>query len=70
MEQSKLAITRMARRLRRKVVDMEEYLEENQAQLDPMQRKRVKHMNKEGHEGATRKNKTSMERPQRGRQTQ
>ena len=47
MEQPKLAITRMAKRLRRKVVDMEEYLEENQAPLDPTQRKRIKHMNKD-----------------------
>ncbi len=47
MEQPRLAITRMAGRLRRKVVDMEEYLEENQAPLDPMQCRRVKHMNKD-----------------------
>ena len=33
MEQPKLAITRMATRLRRKVVDMEEYLENHQAPL-------------------------------------
>ena len=50
MEQPKSAITRMAKRLRRKVVDMEEYLEDNQAPLDPTQRKRIKHMNKDMHE--------------------
>ncbi len=47
MEQPKSAITRLAKRLRRKVVDMEEYLEDNQAPLDPTQRKRIKHMNKD-----------------------
>ena len=47
MEQPKLAITRMANRLRRKVVDMEEYLENHQAPLDPTQRKRIIHMNKD-----------------------
>lgn len=35
------------KRLRRKVVNMEEYLEENQAPLDPTQHKRIKHMNKD-----------------------
>jgi hypothetical protein len=35
MEQQKSAITIMAKRLRRKVVDVEEYLEENQAPLNP-----------------------------------
>ena len=33
----KSVITVMAKRLRRKVVDMEEYLEENQAPLDTAQ---------------------------------
>ena len=47
MEQPKSAITRMAKRLRRKVVDVEEYLEDNQAPLDPAQRRRIKHMNNE-----------------------
>ena len=37
----------MANRLRRKVVDMEEYLENHQAPLDPTQRKRIIHMNKD-----------------------
>jgi len=47
MEQPKSAITMMAKRLRRKVVDVEEYLEDNQAPLDPAQRRRIKHMNNE-----------------------
>ncbi len=47
MEQPKSAITMMAKRLRRKVVDVEEYLEDNQAPLDPTQRRRIKHMNNE-----------------------
>ena len=47
MEQPKSAITMMAKRLRRKVVDVEEYLEEHQAPLDPTQRRRLAHMNDE-----------------------
>ena len=47
MEQPKSAITMMAKRLRRKVVDVEEYLEENQVPLDPTQRRRVTHMKNE-----------------------
>ena len=46
----KAVITAMAKRLRRKVVDMEEYLEENQALLDPTQRRRLAHMNDEARE--------------------
>ena len=46
----KSVITAMAKRLRRKVVDMEEYLEENQAPLDPTQRRRLAHMNDEARE--------------------
>ena len=46
----KSVITVMAKRLRRKVVDMEEYLEENQAPLDPTQRRRLAHMNDETRE--------------------
>ena len=36
----------MAKSLRRKVVDVEEYLENNQTPLNPEQRKRLKCMNK------------------------
>ena len=47
MEQPKLAITRMAKRLRRKVVDVEEYLENNQAPLDPTQQRHLENMHKD-----------------------
>ena len=46
MEQPKLAITRMAKRLRRKVVDMEEYLKDNQA--PDYQTESAEHMSTKG----------------------
>ena len=62
MEQPKSAITMMAKRLRRKVVDVEEYLEENQAPLDPTQRRRLAHMNDETREQLERMRKAKRNR--------
>ena len=41
-----LSVTLMARSLRRKVVDVEEYLENNQTPFDRNQQDRLKRMNK------------------------